>query len=149
MLYVDFIRDVEQVVQQFCSKGVKAAKCHGNMKIEGRERHFYREEFPVLVATESFELGVDNPNITQLIRVGSPRNLGVLLQEFGRGGRKPGASANAILLFNECIDDKHLAVWLKFSLNSRTNSHTNEAKKVDITNFPIQKSKRLLYCKMI
>ena len=135
VLYVDFIRDVEQVVQQFCSKGVKAAKYHGDMKIEDRneiERRFYREEFPVLVATESFELGVDNPNITQVIRVGSPRNLGVLLQEFGRGGRKPGASANATLLFNECIDDKRLAVWLKSSLDSRTNSDANEAKKVEV-----------------
>ena len=65
-----------------------------------------------------------------MIRVGSPRNLGLMLQEFGRGGRKPGASANATLLFNECIDDKRLAVWLKSSLDSRTNSDVNEAKKV-------------------
>ena len=135
VVYVDFVRDVEQVVEQFCSSGVKAAKYTGQMTIEDRneiERCFYREEFPVLVATKSIELGVNNPKITQVIRVGSPRNLGVLLQEFGRAGRKPGVSANAVLLFNECIDDKHLGVWLKSSLDPRTNDNAHDATKVEV-----------------
>lgn len=41
----------------------------------------------VLVATESYELVVDNPNISQVIRIDCPHNLGVLLQELGRAGR--------------------------------------------------------------
>ena len=55
-------------------------------------------DLTVLIATESFELGVDNPNITQVIRIGCPRNLGVLLQELGRAGRKEQSSANGLLL---------------------------------------------------
>ena len=51
----------------------------------------------MLVATESFELGVDNLNTTQVIRIGCPRNLGILLQELGRAGRSPGSIAKGSL----------------------------------------------------
>ena len=44
------------------------------------------------------------------------KNLGVLLQEFGRAGRKAGVIANAYLFFNESMDDKRLGLWLKSSL---------------------------------
>lgn len=54
----------------------------------------------ILVATESFELGVNIPNIAEVIRVGAPRSLVVLLQEFGRAGRKADVIvANAYLFF--------------------------------------------------
>lgn len=40
-------------------------------------------ELSILVATESFELDLDNPNINQVLHIGSPHNLGVLLREVG------------------------------------------------------------------
>ena len=60
-------------------------------------------KFSVLVATEVYELGVDNPNISQVIRIGCPHDLGVLMQELGR---KPNSTAVGFLLFNEVQDDK-------------------------------------------
>ena len=63
-------------------------------------------ETSVLVATESYELGIDNPNINQVIRIGCLRNLGVFLQEVGRAGRKPDSTVIGLLLFKEYIDDK-------------------------------------------
>ena len=62
----------------------------------------------MLVARESYELGVDNPNVDQVIRMGCTRNLGVFLQEVGCAGRKLDCMAQGMLLFNEYIDDKHL-----------------------------------------
>ena len=85
----------------------------------------------ILVATESYELGVNNPNVSEIVRVGSPRNLGVLLQEFGQAGRKAGEIANAYLFFNESMDDKRLGLWLKSSLESE-NDAAYEAVKADI-----------------
>ena len=60
---------------------------------------------------------MDNPNVSQVIIIGCPRNFGVLLQEMGRAGRRPGAKADEILLFNEFIDDKRLGLWLKLALD--------------------------------
>ena len=82
-------------------------------------------DLTVLIATESFELGVDNPNITQVIRIGCPRNLGVLLQELGRAGRKEQSSANGLLLVNEYIDDKRLGLWMKSLLESEKETNTD------------------------
>ena len=101
---VDFVRDVEWIAEHFCSNGVKAGKYTGPMESEDKnetERRFLQGEFSVLVATEAFELGVSNQNYT--IRVGSPRNLGILLQEFGRAGRKPGSSTNAFLFLMRAL----------------------------------------------
>ena len=36
MVYVDFVRDVEQVVELFCNSGTKAAKHMGQMTIDDR-----------------------------------------------------------------------------------------------------------------
>lgn len=56
----------------------------------------------------------------------------MLLQEFGQAGRKPGVSANAVLFFNECIDDKHLGVWLKSSPNPHTNDNAYDGTKAEV-----------------
>ena len=64
------------------------------------------------MAIDSYELGVD-------IQIDSPCNLGVLLQELGKAGRKPGSVAKGLLLFNEVIDDKRLGLWLKSALESK------------------------------
>ena len=36
VVYVDFVRDVEQVVELFCNSGTKAAKHMGQMTIDDR-----------------------------------------------------------------------------------------------------------------
>ena len=101
-MYLDYVRDVEQVVEVLHDSGIKAAKYTGRMTIADwneAEKAFLEGRTSILVATESYELGVNNPNVSKIVRVGSPRNLGVLLQEFGRAGRKAGVIANAYLFF--------------------------------------------------
>ena len=134
IVYLDYVRDVEQVVEVLHDIGIKAAKYTGRMTIADRneaEKAFLEGRTSILVATESYELGVNNPNVSEIVRVGSPRNLGVLLQEFGRAGRKAGVIANAYLFFNESMDDKRLGLWLKSSLESE-NDAAHEAVKADI-----------------
>lgn len=100
VVYLDFVRDVEQMTDLLNKSNVSAIKYTGQMALEDRisaENRFLKGDTSVLVATESFELGVNNPRITQVVRIGCPRNLGVLLQEFGRAGRKEGMLANAFL----------------------------------------------------
>ena len=41
-----------------------------------------------MVATEAYELGVDNRNISKVERIGCPRNLGVYISPRGRQSRK-------------------------------------------------------------
>ena len=137
VVYLDFVRDVEQMTELLNNNKVKALKYTGKMALQDKvqaESKFLKGDASVLVATEAFELGVDNPRVTQVVRVGCPRNLGVLLQEFGRAGRKEGMVANALLYFNEYIDDKRLGLWLKSSLDSAaaTDNDAHDIAKAEI-----------------
>ena len=133
VVYLDFVKDVDEVTDILRQGGCKVGKYTGQMSINDRQqadRKFLAGDLKVLIATESFELGVDNPNISQVIRIGCPRNLGVLLQEVGRAGRKEQSLANGLLFVNEYIDDKHLGLWLKSLLDSEKETGTNSRLQV-------------------
>ncbi len=52
--------------------------------------------YPVVVATASFELGIDIGHVDVVCHIGSPRNLAVLLQRVGRSGHWLGAIPKGI-----------------------------------------------------
>ena len=135
VVYLDFVKDVEEVSELLKQAGLKVGKFTGKIQIEDRKRadqKLLNEELSVLVATESYELGVDNPNIYQVVRIGCHGNLSVFLQEVGRAGRKDSSIANGLLLFNKTVDDKRLGLWLKSALNGSDQSPEMEKAKVDM-----------------
>ena len=90
MVYLDYVRDVDEVSELLKQCSFKVDKYTGKMSVEEQklaDQKFLVGDLSVLVATESFELGVDNPNINQVVQIGCPRNLGMLLQEVGRAKR--------------------------------------------------------------
>jgi len=103
VVYLDFVSDIEQMTELLSKSNTSAMKYTSYIKLDDRvlvEKRFLKGEAPVLVATEIYEFGVD---ITEVVRIGCPRD--ILLQEFGHAGRKQCMLANAILYFNEYIDD--------------------------------------------
>ena len=111
VVYLDFVKDVDEVFELLKQRSFKVGKYTGKMSIEEQklaDQKFLVGDLAVLVATESFELGVDNPIINQVVRIGCPRNLGMLLQEVGRAGRQKDSIANGLLLCYEYINDKRL-----------------------------------------
>lgn len=119
--YLDFVRDVDEVVHILQSDGFKVGKYIGEMNVEEKskvEHNLRQGSILAIVATESYELSVDNPNINQIVRIGCPRNLGVFLQEIGRAGRSPDSTASGMLMVNEYIDDKRLRLWLRSVLQA-------------------------------
>ena len=74
------------------------------------DSQFRNKDFQLLVATESYEVGTHSPHVHSAIRLGCLRNLGVLIQEFGRTGRG-GEQADGYLLFNEHKDNQRLKYW--------------------------------------
>ena len=135
VIYLDFVKDVEEVTELLRKENFAVDKYTGQMSACDREkvdRKFSQDEISLLVATESYELGVDNPNISKVLRIGCPRNLGVLLQEVGRAGRAPGSTAEGLLCFNEYIDDKRLGLWLKSALSSGSEDPAMEQQKTEM-----------------
>ncbi|XP_057250204.1 uncharacterized protein LOC104891323 isoform X2 [Beta vulgaris subsp. vulgaris] len=90
IIYCLTIKDVEQIHEWLGKVGIKAGIYHGQMGNRAREeahRSFIRDELNVMVATIAFGMGIDKPNIRQVIHYGCPKSLETYYQESGRCGR--------------------------------------------------------------
>ncbi|TKY47296.1 Werner syndrome ATP-dependent helicase-like [Spatholobus suberectus] len=90
IIYCTTIKDVEQIFKSFAEAGIEAGMYHGQMNGKAREeshRLFVRDELQVMVATIAFGMGIDKPNIRQVIHYGCPKSLESYYQESGRCGR--------------------------------------------------------------
>jgi len=61
---------VTEISDTLIQEGIKAGRCTGKMKPKDRklaDKKYFQGDTPVLVATEAFELWVDNSNVIQVI----------------------------------------------------------------------------------
>lgn len=68
------------------------------------QRAFKDNEFPTLVATSSFGMGIDKENIRYTVHYGIPQSLEALAQEAGRAGRDKKPAACAIVYTHEALN---------------------------------------------
>ncbi|KAK7301998.1 hypothetical protein RJT34_12875 [Clitoria ternatea] len=90
IVYCTTIKDVEQIYKSLAEAGIEAGMYHGQMNGKAREeshRLFVRDELQIMVATIAFGMGIDKPNIRQVIHYGCPKSLESYYQESGRCGR--------------------------------------------------------------
>ncbi|KAK7387319.1 hypothetical protein VNO78_28037 [Psophocarpus tetragonolobus] len=90
IIYCTTIKDVEQIFKSFVEAGIETGMYHGQMNVKAREeshRLFVSDELQVMVATIAFGMGIDKPNIRQVIHYGCPKSLESYYQESGRCGR--------------------------------------------------------------
>ncbi|KAJ4829824.1 hypothetical protein Tsubulata_025335 [Turnera subulata] len=90
IIYCTTVKDVEQIWNSLVEAGIKTGMYHGQMGSKAREdshRSFVRDELHVMVATIAFGMGIDKPNIRQVIHYGCPKSLECYYQESGRCGR--------------------------------------------------------------
>jgi ATP-dependent DNA helicase RecQ len=72
---------------------------YGTHKVQ-IQRAFKRNEFPVLVATSAFGMGIDKPNIRYTVHYNIPQSLEAFYQEVGRAGRDR-QTAHCFVLFSD------------------------------------------------
>jgi ATP-dependent DNA helicase RecQ len=69
------------------------------------QRSFKRNEFPLLVATKAFGMGIDKPNIRYTIHFNIPQSLESFYQEAGRAGRNR-EIAHCLVIFSDDKDEE-------------------------------------------
>lgn len=109
IVYVGTRRDAEEVAS-FISEvvGIPARFYHGGMPSEVREiaqREFMTGGARVVVATNSFGMGIDRADVRLVVHYAIPGSLEAYYQEAGRAGRD-GEPARAVLLY--ATDDRSL-----------------------------------------
>lgn len=102
-------RGVKGLCQRAIDNGHKAMYFHGDMKAKERKNIIYKfknNEIDVVFATNAFGMGIDIPDIRNIIHFMIPESVEQYYQEVGRAARD-GNSANAYLLYtNKNIDVK-------------------------------------------
>ncbi|MFN0250920.1 MAG: RecQ family ATP-dependent DNA helicase, partial [Kofleriaceae bacterium] len=103
IVYCATVKKVEELYEALTRWGIKVGKYHGRMNKKERDDSQNAFMDPasdiIMVATNAFGLGVDKPNVRNVLHYHVPGSLEAYAQEAGRGGRD-GKPARCVLLFS-------------------------------------------------
>ena len=118
MVYCATRKNVEEVTVQLRSNGIDAGMYHAGLSMEDRiavQEGFMNGDFPVVVATNAFGMGVDKEDVRCIIHWEFPGTVSYY-QKIGRAGRD-GKESRVILLYQRC-GSKNTGVFHQFFLSN-------------------------------
>jgi ATP-dependent DNA helicase RecQ len=124
LIYTPTRRLTELVTRALLRTSIRAAPYHAGLSAGVRRRvlrAFLADRISVIVATSAFGMGIDKPDVRQVLHWGPPPTLEAYYQEAGRGGRDGGAADCLILWRPEDFSWGNIDPVMKNYVESRTN----------------------------
>lgn len=124
LIYAPTRRLTELVTRALLRTGVRAAPYHAGLSAGVRRRvlrAFLADAVRVVVATSAFGMGIDKPDVRQVLHWGPPPTLEAYYQEAGRAGRDANAAECLILWRQEDLAWGNISPDMQRYVESRTN----------------------------
>jgi ATP-dependent DNA helicase RecQ len=124
LIYTPTRRLTELVTRALLRTSIRAAPYHAGLSAAVRRRvlrAFLADRIRVIVATSAFGMGIDKPDVRQVLHWGPPPTLEAYYQEAGRGGRDGGVADCLILWRPEDFAWGNIDPVMKNYVESRTN----------------------------
>jgi ATP-dependent DNA helicase RecQ len=124
LIYTPTRRLTELVTRALLRTSIRAAPYHAGLGAGMRRRvlrAFLADKVRIIVATSAFGMGIDKPDVRQVLHWGPPPTLEAYYQEAGRAGRDGNASECLILWRPRDLAFGDIAPAMKRYVESRTN----------------------------
>ena len=108
IIYVRSRRHAREISEHLTEAGLSATYYHAGLDHadkDHRQREWQHDRIRIMVATNAFGMGIDKPDVRQVIHYDCPDSIEAYFQEAGRAGRD-GQPAQAILLYNNSDNTK-------------------------------------------
>lgn len=124
LIYAPTRRLTELITRALLRTSVRAAPYHAGLSAGVRRRvlrAFLADQIHVIVATSAFGMGIDKPDVRQVLHWGPPPTLEAYYQEAGRAGRDGKPSECVILWRPEDFAWGNIGPEMRRYVQSRTN----------------------------
>src|SRR5437867_6187683 len=124
LIYAPTRRLTELITRALLRSSVRAAPYHAGLSASIRRRvllAFLADQLHVIVATSAFGMGIDKPDVRQVLHWGPPPTLEAYYQEAGRAGRDGGPAECLILWHPGDLAFGNISPALRRYVEARTN----------------------------